>query len=48
MFRSPTDEIYKETPGSGRGTHIFQLLKNYENVYVTLKKMCDALLLMYN
>jgi hypothetical protein len=23
-FRSPTDEIYKETSGSGRGTHIPQ------------------------
>jgi hypothetical protein len=23
-FRSPTDEIYKETPASGRGTHISQ------------------------
>jgi hypothetical protein len=38
-FRIPTDEIYKETPGNGRGTHISQLFEKQSSVQCKAKSL---------
>jgi hypothetical protein len=41
-FRSPTDEIYKETPGIGRGTHISQLFVNKQKKIIFFEKQSSV------